>query len=293
MQTDNTIHISIIIPHYNNTDKLQKCLDALFVHYDQRSDIEIIVVDNGSTADLSKLQKRFAVKWLEETSHLSPYACRNTGIKAALGELIVLLDSNCIPMSGWLESGLAALSNKRSICAAQLQHLSSDSVFPTFDLLYSVIRPEDMPQRQSLPAGNLFLYKSAFDELGLFSQHTRSLGDIQWTHKAYKAGYQLCLTADEVAQYHVKEKKAFIRKMIRLGGGKKEQFLANGGSTKSLFWMLEVVKKIFPPHPRFVKRMNELNRRENTKLKLFQVFLLCWLTKVLRGYGMLTTKYKG
>ena len=286
----NGINYSIIIPHYNNVTKLSLCLQVLNTLYGQRPDIEVIVVDNGSTISLEELKSTFPVIWLEEKTIKSPYACRNQGIKQSKGNIIILLDSNCIPLKGWLEEGIKKLDASNIICGGQLEFIHSNDIFSRFDLLYGVIYPEDMNNRRSLPAGNLFIYRDTFAKIGLFYPEIRSLGDIEWTNRAYRAGYQLRLTDQSVVTYQTKTRKAFITKMIRLGEGTKHQYVYAGGRLLSLNWVWKVIKSILPPNPIFVKRMNNQNKRENTKLSVIYLVILCWLTKILRGYGMLTGK---
>ncbi|MBK7429092.1 MAG: glycosyltransferase [Saprospiraceae bacterium] len=47
MQT--SIQVSIVIPVLNQIDKVQSCLDALLQQDFPRDQLEIIVIDNGST----------------------------------------------------------------------------------------------------------------------------------------------------------------------------------------------------------------------------------------------------
>ena len=88
--------ISIIIPFYNSKDfierSLRSCLDQRF------SNIEIILIDDGSTDGSSLIVSRFCgedsrVRLLsQENSGAS--AARNKGLEAAAGEYVMFLDSD-------------------------------------------------------------------------------------------------------------------------------------------------------------------------------------------------------
>ena len=49
--------IAIIIPHYNDAERLDRCLSALAQN--DLSGCEVVVVDNGSTRPLAQVQARF------------------------------------------------------------------------------------------------------------------------------------------------------------------------------------------------------------------------------------------
>lgn len=87
---------SIVVPVYNVVHYLEKCLQSIFEQ--NYSDFEVILVDDGSTdgsGDLcdSYMEKDARVKVIHQRNQgLS--AARNTGIAAAEGEYLVLVDSD-------------------------------------------------------------------------------------------------------------------------------------------------------------------------------------------------------
>ena len=89
--------VSVIIPVYNTEKYIEKCLESV---KDQiLKNIEIIVVNDGSTDDSSSIIKKFInnnqlnIKYLEkENGGLSD--ARNYGIQYATGDYICLLDSD-------------------------------------------------------------------------------------------------------------------------------------------------------------------------------------------------------
>lgn len=88
--------ISVIIPVYNMEDTVEKCIES--VRNQTWRDLEIIVVDDGSTDGTAALCDRAAaedarVKVIHrENGGVS--AARNTGLAAATGEYIAWLDSD-------------------------------------------------------------------------------------------------------------------------------------------------------------------------------------------------------
>lgn len=84
--------ISICIITKNEADKLQKCLEC--ISRLQRSDMEIVVVDTGSTDNSKEIAQRFTSKiydyvWCNDFS-----AARNFSIHKATQEYILVLDTD-------------------------------------------------------------------------------------------------------------------------------------------------------------------------------------------------------
>lgn len=88
--------ISVLIAAYNVAEYLEKCLESVIKQ--TYKNIEIIVVDDGSTDDTSKLCDRFAesdsrIKVIhQKNSGLS--AARNAGLKAATGDFVFFVDGD-------------------------------------------------------------------------------------------------------------------------------------------------------------------------------------------------------
>ncbi len=92
--------ISIIIPVYNGEKYLGKCLDS--IANQTLLDIEIIVVDDGSTDSSRALIKRYAendkrIKY-ETQINQGPSVARNKGIKMAISKYIAFVDCD-----DWIE----------------------------------------------------------------------------------------------------------------------------------------------------------------------------------------------
>ena len=83
--------VSIIIPTYNDAKYiLQAVNSALAQTY---KNIEIIVVDDGSTDNTKELLKNLKINYIfQENKGLS--GARNTGMKLARGKYIALLDAD-------------------------------------------------------------------------------------------------------------------------------------------------------------------------------------------------------
>lgn len=109
--------ISVVIPTYNRLPILRQCLQAL----EQQQlaapleRYEVVLVDDGSTDDtLSWLEAHAAafphLRVLRQ-EHGGPAAGRNRGVEAALGDVIVFIDSDLVVTADFLASHATALAH--------------------------------------------------------------------------------------------------------------------------------------------------------------------------------------
>jgi glycosyltransferase involved in cell wall biosynthesis len=92
--------ISVVVPAYNEERFLGACLDSL-LSQDFSYGYEIIVVDNNSTDETSKIAISKGVRLITETKR-GVCAARNAGTLAAHGEIIVSTDADSTFAPNWL-----------------------------------------------------------------------------------------------------------------------------------------------------------------------------------------------
>ena len=272
--------VSIIIPHRDQPQQLRLCLTRLFelgYHLE-----EIILVDNGSQS-FPEFLKEFAIRVLRCYSHPSPYMARNLGIEEANTDIIVLLDVNAIVQPGWLENALAHLREDVILSGVAIRpDPRRIDVFQRFDYLHSVLDPLRTGFIRALPATNLFFYKKTWETVGPFRE-VRSLGDMDWTSRAFSRGYKLIADPTVRYEYPFKTSAAFRRKYQRFGGGHAENHFHPNP-------VLYVLKNFLPPSPAFVQRMHQVNQNEGMELTKAQLFFLCYLVKIYYALGFLKKK---
>lgn len=93
--------ISIVIPAWNKHEMTAECIEAVKAH---TQDFEIVLVDNGSDPPLGGVAVR-------NESNLGFPVAVNQGIRAAKGDVIVLLNNDVICTPGWAERLLRGLES--------------------------------------------------------------------------------------------------------------------------------------------------------------------------------------
>ncbi len=172
--------ISVIIPTFNRSATIQRCLDSVLKQTHQAD--EIIVIDDGSTDRTSELiQNNYNnIKYIhQENSGVS--SARNTGIQESVSEWLAFLDSD----DEWLPNKLET----------QLETIQQN---PGFRLIHSDeiwvrngrrVNPKHKHQKYG---GNIYEYclplccispsavmihRSLFNEIGLFDENLPACED--------------------------------------------------------------------------------------------------------------------
>lgn len=91
------VHISVIVPVYNTEKYLRECVGSIIAQT-MFDCIEIILVDDGSTDNSSKICNSFAREYKNITvihqKNTGVSAARNTGIEKSCGKYIAFVDSD-------------------------------------------------------------------------------------------------------------------------------------------------------------------------------------------------------
>lgn len=113
--------VSIVIPAYNEEDKIEKCLLSCIEQGDLAE--ELIVVNNNSTDETAAIVRRIQRKYPEANVRLlnekeqGIIPARNRGLNSAKGEVIGRIDADSILYEGWVKSVRKTFA-KKTVAAA-------------------------------------------------------------------------------------------------------------------------------------------------------------------------------
>lgn len=85
------MEISVIIPTYNEEKDIENCLKSLISQ--SIKNIEIILVDDGSTDNTLEIAKKYDIIILKQ-NHQGPGAARNLGARKAEGDILIFVDAD-------------------------------------------------------------------------------------------------------------------------------------------------------------------------------------------------------
>ena len=182
--------VSVVIPVLNAARELRRCLDALVLQSWPAEATEIIVCDNGSHDDMRTATSGLPVHIVEEVRFRSPYAARNTAVRASHGEILAFTDASCIPAPNWIEAGVAVLSNV-DLVGGRVDFDLAPRPGPAeiVDALFNLDMEAAITKHRACMTGNLFARRQVMDSVGPFVDELRSGGDQEWTRRATDAGF--------------------------------------------------------------------------------------------------------
>jgi glycosyltransferase involved in cell wall biosynthesis len=185
--------VSVIIPTYNYGHFVVEAVKSALVQTFRN--LEIIVVDDGSTDDTARRLEPFRndIRYVyQENQGLS--SARNTGIRMALGEWIALLDADDIWHPEKTDVQLAAaLENGRPGLIGSPPSASLPERLPPHPEVRSLHIQDFLTSSKTGPSGTL-IRRGCFDVVGLFDEHLRSIEDRDmWLRVAAKyPAMQVC-----------------------------------------------------------------------------------------------------
>jgi GT2 family glycosyltransferase len=127
----NSKSASIIIPTFNGASRIGNCLDAL-VRQTTGRDVEILVVDDGSTDETAKVVRRYPAVRLITQANAGPAAARNHGAQEAQGKILLFTDDDCVPMPDWLEAMLDCFKDSDVVGAKGIYRTHQKSLVARF-----------------------------------------------------------------------------------------------------------------------------------------------------------------
>jgi glycosyltransferase involved in cell wall biosynthesis len=144
MQQDNNIKnlVSIIIPVYNRSKTILETLNSVLKQ--DYKNWECIIVDDGSIDDSVQIienfilnDKRFRLySRLESGKIKGPSACRNIGIKKALGDYVIFLDSDDLLHENCLKNRIKVKNENKNhdVWVFKMQEFDGDNYGKIYNL---------------------------------------------------------------------------------------------------------------------------------------------------------------
>lgn len=178
--------VSVIIPCFNNESTILETLES--VYGQSYSDIEVIVINDGSTDDSEKviatfLEEKTDLVYLKQ-SNKGPSAARNFGSRIANGQYLIFLDGDDLLHKDYISICVNAFEKND-----QLDLVYSDSeLFENESGNYNLARFDEI----TILTQNCFpivamIRSESFRDIGQFDENLRIAEDwemwIRYTHK--------------------------------------------------------------------------------------------------------------
>ena len=233
---DNTPVAAVIIPHYNDGARLRRCLAALMPQ--MRPDVELVVVDNGSTEDLSDLRALFPDLNMVVEATKGAAAARNRGVAETTAAALFFLDCDCVPGPNWLDTALR-IRHTGDVIGGQISVFDETpgprSGAEAFEAVFAFDNRAYVEQRGFSVTANLLTRRDVFETTGPMIVGLSE--DLDWCHRATKAGFSLIYADDlQVAHPSRSDWNALARKWRRLTA--ESHGVHQGAGRSALKWAL-------------------------------------------------------
>jgi GT2 family glycosyltransferase len=223
--------ISVIIPTNRSPEVLEPCLMALASQSMALTHFEVVVVNDGATHDLRSLESRALERGLRvrvlDVPHGGPGPARNHGANAAVGELLVFTDDDCVPDTGWLEAfATTAAREQGALLGGAVFNLlphraGSEASQVLVDFLYAHYN-RDPRDARFFTSNNIAAHRSAFIDNGGFDpRFVLNAGEdrdlcARWRERGGKLVY---VPDARVGHAHDLTVKRFWKQHFRYGRG--------------------------------------------------------------------------
>ena len=239
------LDVSVIVPVFNQGERLVKCLEALEEQSYDRERYEVIVIDNASDVPVADQAGCFGQARIEREERPGAYCARNRGVRLARGEILAFTDADCLPARDWIERGVAATRALAGdgMVAGRIECTVECSGRPTAAEVYESIlgfqQKTYLEQWGFSATANMFTTRSTFDRVGPFDEELRSGGDLDWGQRVRDLRlpqlYREDVRVSHPARHSILE---LCRKNLRVAGGhhslaRKRGLVANSLITQS------------------------------------------------------------
>jgi glycosyltransferase involved in cell wall biosynthesis len=222
------MQISIIIPAYNEEKHLPSCLDSIKNLNYPEENMEVILVDNGSSDHTREIARSFGFKVLRnDTMNVS--GLRNLGANHSNGHILAFLDADCVVSRDWLQNA------ERYFNAEDVVAWGSPPALPEFPswvqrTWYLVRKKDNEPHKVDwLESMNLFVRKKPFFYIGGFNESLVTCEDVDFSYRIGKLGK--IISDSRIEAVHLGEAstlKEFVNKELWRGKSNLKGFYSHG-----------------------------------------------------------------
>ncbi len=189
--------LTVVIPHLNGPEGLQRCLAALDAERAASGvEFDVHVVDNGSRVLPEAVCAAFPFVRLMQEAEPGPGPARTTGARAATSDLLGFIDADCVPRPGWVREMLSyfAANPEVGVIGGDVRIARAEpgriTGVEAFESVYGY-RMQLYVERDGYTATcNMGVRREIFDQVGAFGGITIA-EDVDWGRRATAQGIRI------------------------------------------------------------------------------------------------------
>ncbi len=206
--------LSFVVPAYNEAPYIGRCVDAIKRFTPADEPFEIIVIDNRSTDGTAGIAERAGARVLASSARTIG-AVRNEGVRASRGDILVLLDGDCLLTEAWAR-GIGAVL--REVRDTPLLLAGSHPVPPSEERVFlwrHWFRPFFQQDSSShIGSAHMICRRETFDRIGGFDEQLVTGEDFDLCARLRAAGGRVHAKLPLLVEHHgfPRTLGAFIRR---------------------------------------------------------------------------------
>lgn len=170
--------LSVVVPTYNEEDRIETCLESVLAAVDDDPSAEVIVVDSNSTDGTVELARGFPVTVLQipDDDLTTPGAGRYVGHQHATGDQLLFVDGDMRISGEWLDRARRVLDQRDDVAGldGHLDTAEATTAEPVEALRGVVLYDADV-----------------LDQVDGFDPFLRALEDVELGYRITEAGYDV------------------------------------------------------------------------------------------------------
>ncbi len=227
--------ISVIIPMFNAENTIIQTLRGLETQ--TINEFEIVVVDDGSSDNSSELVSRFQnqsklqIKLVKQ-NNTGPAKARNVGASQSVGNIIVFLDSDCVPPANWLEEMVKPLDGKIVGCNCGYKVKNEENLIARY-IDYEIAKRHEKLMGKNVDTIGSYsasFFKDIFIKVNGFNVEypVASGEDFDLAFNLINRGYNLFFTDKTfVYHYHPGSLRKYLKQQYGRGYWRVKLYLSN------------------------------------------------------------------
>jgi cellulose synthase/poly-beta-1,6-N-acetylglucosamine synthase-like glycosyltransferase len=219
---------SVVIPTYDSSGTLRRCLEGLTALEFPREQFEVIISDDGSSAAMDPVAEPFRDRLrITVLTHANggPSAARNRGAARAQGTYLAFVDSDCIPASDWLGALASRFARTPDdlVAGGIVNALPTNPFSSATQLIVTYAQQYYARQRAGdrfFNSTNIAVPAERFRELGGFDESLLTAEDYDLCHRWQHAGHQITYAPEALVYHaHTLTFASFCRQHFKYGRG--------------------------------------------------------------------------
>lgn len=216
MNDQGNVKVSVVIPCRNEENHIGKCIQSIIDQSYGIDNIEVLVCDGCSDDSTQDIIKEYNIKYPQiklviNEKRVAPTAM-NLGIKAAVGEIIVIFGAHAYMDRDYIKICVEKLKSSDIACVggriinisegstAEAISFSMGSPFGVGNALFRFSEKEQLVDTVAFGAYR----KSIFDEIGYFDEELVRNQDDELNFRIAKSGNKILLAPDIISHYYTR-----------------------------------------------------------------------------------------